>query len=280
MGHKASECIEKFKETDKANVADNLSLCATTNLSYITKAEDKGYTSTREIWCIDSGCTAHMYSNEDLRNLEESIIGKVDLANKSSIDIKDKGTISLTSNFDGQIKNININNVLHVSELRTNLLSVGKLCDKGFKVIFEIDGATVVDQDLKATLKADRHKNGLYYLRTSLLEDNTELDDRTNAEFSSAEIWHRKMGHLNYHDLMKCHRNNAVQGMKLTKYREYITCEICARGKVTKAPFPKKGSTRSSDILEIIHSDFCGPISTESIGKSKYFVTFIDDASR
>lgn len=33
-GHKASECTDKGKETDKANVADNLSLCATTNLSY------------------------------------------------------------------------------------------------------------------------------------------------------------------------------------------------------------------------------------------------------
>ena len=29
--------------------------------------------------------------------------------------------------------------------------------------------------------------------------------------------------------------------------------------------------------LHIIHSDFCGPIQTQSLGKSSYFITFIDD---
>ena len=32
--------------------------------------------------------------------------------------------------------------------------------------------------------------------------------------------------------------------------------------------------------LELVHSDVCGPISVESIGGSRYFITFIDDYSR
>lgn len=152
-GHKASKCTEKIKDLDKANVADNLSLSATTNISYIMKAEDKNiyaYT-TRGIWCMDSGCTAHMCGDDDFRNIDMSTVGKVNLTNKSSIDIEGKGSISFTSILDDQKKNININNALHVPELQTNLLCVGKLCDKGFKVVFEADGATVLDQDLKAT---------------------------------------------------------------------------------------------------------------------------------
>lgn len=230
---------------------------------------------------MDSGCTAHMCGDDTLTNFDDSTIGKVNLASKSSIDIKGKGSISLISDFDGKTKNVIINDALHVPELRTNLLSVGKLCDKGFKVIFEADSATVIDQDLTATLRADRHRNGLYYLRTTTFKDdvNPESPNETSAELSSAEIWHRKMGHLNYRDLMKCHRDGTVRGMKLEKCHEIITCTICAQGKMTKAPFPKR-SERSSDILEIVHSDVCGPMRTESIGKSKYFVTFIDDASR
>lgn len=33
-------------------------------------------------------------------------------------------------------------------------------------------------------------------------------------------------------------------------------------------------------MLEIIHFDVRGPMRTTSIGKAKYFVTFIDDSTR
>ena len=37
---------------------------------------------------------------------------------------------------------------------------------------------------------------------------------------------------------------------------------------------------RNQKILELVYSDVCGPIEVESLGGYKYFVTFIDDASR
>lgn len=40
------------------------------------------------------------------------------------------------------------------------------------------------------------------------------------------------------------------------------------------------GEIRSKRKLELVHSDVCGPMQTESIGGSKYFETFIDDYSR
>jgi hypothetical protein len=36
-------------------------------------------------------------------------------------------------------------------------------------------------------------------------------------------------------------------------------------------------SRRAKEILELIHSDICGPMQTLSIGGAKYFLTFIDD---
>ena len=37
---------------------------------------------------------------------------------------------------------------------------------------------------------------------------------------------------------------------------------------------------RASDLLEIIHTDVCGPMSVEACGGYRYFLTFIDDLSR
>lgn len=243
-----------------------------------SNAADEG---SHEVWCIDSGCTAHMCGNRNsLTNFEKPTIGKVNLANKSSIDIAGRGSVSLNISSDGQTKRIDLKNTLHVPDLRTNLLSVGKMCDKELKVIFETDGASVIDRDGKIVLRADRVNGGLYYVQASLLESNSNAEwDVGTLKMSLAEIWHRRMGHVNYRDLQKYHREEAVKGMTVDKWKEDTRCEICIRGKMTKSPFPKK-SERKSDILEIIHSDVCGPMRTESLGKSRYFVTFIDDASR
>ena len=45
-------------------------------------------------------------------------------------------------------------------------------------------------------------------------------------------------------------------------------------------PFKPVGEIHSTGKLQLIHSDVCGPMSTESIGGKKYFVTFTDDYSR
>ena len=37
---------------------------------------------------------------------------------------------------------------------------------------------------------------------------------------------------------------------------------------------------QSTKPLDLIHSDVCGPLSVNSIGGSRYFVTFIDNFSR
>ena len=54
-------------------------------------------------------------------------------------------------------------------------------------------------------------------------------------------------------------------------------CDGCMKGKQTRKPFPKESTTRANEILEVIHTDVCGPMETKSLGGSRYFVTFIDE---
>src|SRR5664279_2048824 len=56
-------------------------------------------------------------------------------------------------------------------------------------------------------------------------------------------------------------------------------CEQCLMGKMTKTPFSDT-MERASDLLEIIHTDVCGPMSTSTRGGYRYFLTFTDDLSR
>ena len=54
-------------------------------------------------------------------------------------------------------------------------------------------------------------------------------------------------------------------------------CKACIDGKLHRSPFPKKGRTRPQNPLELVNSDICGPMKTQSLGGAKYFITFIDD---
>ena len=48
---------------------------------------------------------------------------------------------------------------------------------------------------------------------------------------------------------------------------------------MTKRPFNAKGR-RAQELLELVHTDLCGPMSTQAKGGYEYFITFIDDYSR
>ena len=49
--------------------------------------------------------------------------------------------------------------------------------------------------------------------------------------------------------------------------------------KITKTSFTGHGE-RVSDILDLIHTDVCGLMSTQTRGGYSYFITFTDDRSR
>ena len=57
------------------------------------------------------------------------------------------------------------------------------------------------------------------------------------------------------------------------------TCESCLLGKMTKSPFTGKGE-QASNLLSLIYTDVCRPMTINDRGGYRYFITFIDDLSR
>lgn len=57
------------------------------------------------------------------------------------------------------------------------------------------------------------------------------------------------------------------------------TCEICVKAKQSRETFRYSGK-RANNVLDLIHSDICGPMRNTSISGARYFITFIDDHTR
>ena len=57
-------------------------------------------------------------------------------------------------------------------------------------------------------------------------------------------------------------------------------CAHCLVEKQNKVSFHKHTPLRKADVLELVHSDVCGPLKVRSLIGALYFVTFIDNYSR
>ena len=96
----------------------------------------------------------------------------------------------------------------------------------------------------------------------------------------SEELWHQRFRHLSKNNLRLLRDQKLVTGMDFQPAKESEFCEGCAHGKQKRALFPKEQVTRASEVIEIVHSDVCGPMQENSLGGNRCVVTFIDVISR
>ena len=76
--------------------------------------------------------------------------------------------------------------------------------------------------------------------------------------------------------MKKLHADGLLESLG---YESFDTCEPCLMGKMTKTLFSGT-MERANELLEIIHVDVCGPMSTKPRSGYRYFLTFTDDLSR
>lgn len=222
-------------------------------------------------WLIDSGAGFHMTPRSDWmsdRNVN-NLIEEISVANDSKLKVNATGRCYVDIHEGGEA--VTINDVLHVPELSVNLLSVAQMVDKGFTLIFNADGCRILDSS-NNLFGTGRRENKLFVLNTMKCYGLSAASINDNES-----LWHRRMGHLNKQDLAKL--KNAVSGINFVSSTDNGPCINCLKGKQTRSSFPKNGS-RASTVLELIHSDLCGPMEEDSMGGARYFVTFIDDYTR
>ena len=86
---------------------------------------------------------------------------------------------------------------------------------------------------------------------------NTDVKRRRTTKLNTTYLWHCRLGHIGHKHMKKLHSDGLLSSLD---FESFDTCEACLMGKMGKTPF--KGIVeRASDLLEIIHTDVCGPMS-------------------
>ncbi|KAJ7048563.1 hypothetical protein C8F01DRAFT_919378, partial [Mycena amicta] len=87
------------------------------------------------------------------------------------------------------------------------------------------------------------------------------------------------LGHLSYGQIRHLVRKGLISGVKLSAAELNAPapiCASCAKGKMTRASFPRSEEERAENVLDLVHSDLWTAPEC-SLSGSKYAITFTDD---
>ena len=91
--------------------------------------------------------------------------------------------------------------------------------------------------------------------------------------------WHKAFVLLNKQSLRTIDNQQLVYGMAIKDGFSKTQCTTCSKYKISTTPIPNS-TTTSTELLEIVHTDICGPMKNKTIGGCKYFIIFTDYKSR
>lgn len=254
-GHYAAQCRDK---NTKGERRDDQTQTHTFSMSNEKPLQ-------QNIWCVDSGASAHLCCDRNMFDVFEEHTEEIILAGNNRIQAKGRGQVYIKA-FD-----IILKDVLYIPCLQCNFVSVGKAVSGGCMVQFNNKEAIITSGGKKLFVAK---KVGNLFLYGA---DNNELFFSCNVS-EDVMKWHRRFGHMNFASLRQLVNKEMVLGLHM-KVPDNIKCTVCLQSKCCVKPF-QSSETRAKDLLEIVHSDVCGPMNTVSSGGAKYMLTFIDDKSR
>ncbi|KAK4390314.1 Retrovirus-related Pol polyprotein from transposon TNT 1-94 [Sesamum angolense] len=104
----------------------------------------------------------------------------------------------------------------------------------------------------------------------------TTQNKRKLDNIENAQIWHSRLGHIS-EDRMK--RLVDSKSLQIDSLDNLPVCVSCPKGKMTRKPFVGQ-STLANGLLDLIHTDVCGPLNTQARGGFSFFIIFTNDHSR
>nr|GEU56959.1 hypothetical protein [Tanacetum cinerariifolium] len=189
----------------------------------------------------DSGSSRHMTGNISYLSDYETFDGGYVSFGQGGCKIIGKGTIKTSK--------LEFENVYFVKDLKYNLFSVSQICDNKNNVLSTDSEYIVLGRDFKLLddanilLRTPRQHN-MYSIDLNNIvpyRDLTCLVAKASAD--ECNLWHRRLGHLNFKTMNKLVRHNLVRGLPTKCFENDHNCTACLKEKKhkTSCKFEAKG---------------------------------------
>jgi transposase InsO family protein len=268
-GHRKKNCTNYHAWRVKRGILLNL-VCSEVNLTSVPR-----YT-----WWIDSGATTHIsVSMQGCLSCRKPSDGEryIYVGDGKTVEVEAIGKFRLLLKTGFYL---DLDETFIVPSFRRNLISISALDKSGYSCSFG-NGIFSLFHDSKLVGSGSLSGYDNLYLIDTIASFNESLHVSTRGVKrkltceNSASLWHKRLGHISKRRIERLVSNKILDPLDFT---DYDMCVNCIKGKQTnKRRFQ---ANRTSDVLELIHTDICGPFPTASWNGQQYFITFIDDFSR
>jgi transposase InsO family protein len=186
---------------------------------------------------------------------------------------------------------LRLHNVLYVPSLSRNLIYVSCLDADGFDCQFGNRQCLILfdNKVVGLAFRQDKfymlsmHENVNVVCNDGNVVCKEKASSSTNVsskckkydDATSTKLWHYRLGYISRGRVERLIKNDILIPLDFSN-SDY--CVDCIKGKYAK--HVKKGEAkRSVGVLEIIHTDICGPFPVKSVDVFDSFITFTDDFS-
>ena len=268
-GHMKNKCTNYHAWRAKKGMLFNY-VCSEVNLTSVP-----GHT-----WWIDSGATTHIsVSMQGCLSCRKPNDGEKNIyvGDGKLVEVEAIGTFRLLLKTGFYL---DLEETFVVPSFRRNLVSVSGLDRFGYACSFgNRQFSLLLDSKTVGTGSLSVYDN--LYLLDTIASFNESLHVGTGGvkrkltSENSASLWHKRLGHISKKRIERLVSEGILDALD---FSDFDLCIHCIKGKQTN--IRSFGANRASDVLELIHTDICGPFPTASWNGQTYFITFIDDFSR
>ena len=130
-------------------------------------------------------------------------------------------------------KTVTLINVLHVPDVRKNLVSGSLLSKNGFKLVFVSDKFVLSKNEM--CVGKGYLSDGLFELNVMTVVTKDDLNKVTSYYvLESSNIWHARLGHVNYKSIKKLMNMGLLPKFDCPSEK----CQVCVESKFSKSPLP------------------------------------------
>ncbi|KAI9156917.1 hypothetical protein LWI28_014078 [Acer negundo] len=187
----------------------------------------------QDVWFLDSGASNHMTGRKDLfTELDEKVHGEISFGDLSKISVQGRGDVMIKQkNGDHAF----ISNVYYVPDMKTNILSLGQLLEKGYHISLQNMQLTITDARGKLVTRVQMTKNRMFPL--AIHHDTPKC---LTAIINNKDwLWHLRYGHLNFENLKQLGSKKMVKGLPNIHHLNEM-CESCVLSKQHRNSFGKE----------------------------------------